>query len=76
MDIGAFIRCIYILMNVIQKGVHTYKLAGLCWDFLSEKNSDSRNEYSNSIETTYGGWKCHEDKREPKLGHILFLNLR
>lgn len=51
MDIGAFIRCIYILMNVIQKGVHTYKLAGLCWDLLSEKNSDSCNEYSNSIET-------------------------
>lgn len=54
-------RCIYKVLlyfnecNVIQKGVHTYKLAGLCWDLLSGKNSDSCDEYSNSIETIIVG---------------------
>lgn len=61
-------------MNVIQKEVLTSKFAGVdnCW----KKKSDSCNKYSNSVETNYDGWKCHENKTEPKLGHILFLNLR
>lgn len=42
--------------------------------FVEWKNLDFCYEYLNFIEIIYGGWKCYENKRELKLGYILFLN--